>query len=199
MINYIRGITRSYYYAKVKGADNEDDYQAAMVITRETAPGRSFWITRDAIWKYIDPKDNLDEHAIQSDRLEFQKIIDRQAFAYQTMVTNIQKQMVVGEAACIVFAMALNKTDRIMLCVGYNLAKIMQMFDITPVPAAAAQLLMWIQDGLDHLKNMPDNPPAPDEKITMGEVTLFQGSQKIGTRDIQVSESELVIESNEVQ
>lgn len=199
MINYIREIKRSYDYAKVKGADNEDEYQAAMVITRETAPGRSFWITRDALWKYIEPKDNMEDSTLQADRLEFQKLIDRHKFAQQTAATPIQMQMVVGEAACIVFAMALHQSTKIMLCVAYNLAKIMQMLDITPLPAAAAQLLMWIQDGLDHLKNMPDNPPAKDDMITMGEVTLFEGARKIGTKDIQVSESDLVIESNEVQ
>jgi len=197
MINYIHGIKRSYDYARVRGADNEEEYQAAMTIMKESAPGRSFWITREAIWKYIEPKDNLEPGTVQSDRIEFQKLVDRHKFARKTAVTPIQMQMAVGEAGCIVFAMALHQSTKIMLCVGYNLAKIMQMFDITPVPAAAAQLLMWIQDGLDHLKNMPDNPPAPDDKLTMGEVTLFEGARKIGTREIQVTESELVMESNE--
>ena len=36
-----------------------------------------------------------------------------------------------------------------------------------------------------------------DDMITMGEVTIYNGSQKLGTRDIQVSESELIMESNE--
>jgi len=197
MIRHIGGLNRSYDYAMVKGADNEDEYQAAMVITRETAPGRSFWITRDAIWKYIEPKDNMEDNTITSDRMEFQQLMDRNQFARKTAVTPMQQQIVVGEAACIVFAMALNQHSDIMLCTGYNLAKVMQMFDITPVPESAAQLLMWIQDGLDHLKNMPDDPPAKDDMITMGEVTIYNGSQKLGTRDIQVSESELVMESNE--
>jgi hypothetical protein len=197
MIRYIAGLNRSYDYAKVKGADNEDEYQAAMVITRETAPGRSFWITRDAIWKYIEPRDNMEDSTAASDRMEFQKLMDRNQFAQKTAVTPMQRQMCVGEAACIVFAIALNRHSGIMLCTGYNLAQAMQMFDITPVPESAAQLLMWIQDGLDKLKNMPDDPPAKDDMITMGEVTIYNGSQKLGTRDIQVSESELVMESNE--
>lgn len=197
MINYIRGLQRSYDYAKVMGSDNEDEYQAAMVITRETAPGRSFWLTRDALWKYIEPRDNMEESTIKADRLEFQKIMDRHQFVRQTAATPLQYQMAVGEAACIVFAMTLNQGTGIMLCVAYNLAKIMQMLDITPLPAAAAQLLMWIQDGLDHLKGMPDDPPAKEDHVSMGEVTLFSGSRKIGTKEITMSESEIVVESNE--
>lgn len=195
MINYIRGITRSYDYAKVKGADNEDDYQAAMVITRETAPGRSFWITRDAIWKYIDPSDNREERTIASDRQEFAQIVDSCLFALRISVTPQQRQQVVNDSSCIVFARALNGATGIMLCTGYNLAKCMQMFNLSPVPAAAAQLLLWIQDGLDQLKNMPDNPPAEDTRQVIGEVTLFNGGDKIGSRDISVAESDLIMEA----
>lgn len=194
MINHIRGLQRGYDYARVKGADNEDEYQAAMTIIRDTVPGRSFWITRDAIWKYIEPGDNREERTIDADWREFRPIMDRNLFARKTAVTSAQRQNVVTEAACILFALALNKSNRIMLCTGYNLAKIMQMYGIDPQPDAAAQLLMWIQDGLDHLKNMPE-APEPDKKLTMGEVTLFQGSRKIGTRDIEVAESDLVMEA----
>lgn len=199
MINYIHGIKRSYDYARVRGADNEEEYQAAMVIMRENIPGKSFWVTRDAIWKYVEPKDNADEKTVQSDRMEFQQMLDRNLFLKKMAVTEIQRQRVIGEAACIVFAMALNQSDKIMLCTGYNLAMCMQMFEISPCPAAAAQLLLWIQDGLDHLKNIPDEPPAPDDKIVMGEVTLFEGSRKLGTHEIAVAESDLVMESEETQ
>jgi hypothetical protein len=40
MINYIGGIKRSYDYAKVKGSDNEEEYQAAMTIMKESVPRR---------------------------------------------------------------------------------------------------------------------------------------------------------------
>jgi hypothetical protein len=49
---------------------------------------------------------------------------------------------------------------------------------------------MWIQDGLDTLKDMP---PAPeDDRVgVMGEVTLFEGTKKIATRDLEVTETDL--------
>jgi hypothetical protein len=81
-----------------------------------------------------------------------------------------------------------------MLCTSYNLAKCMQMFEIVPLPQAASQLLLWIQDGLDQLKDMPD--AEPDKKMAMGDVTVFEGSTKIGSRDIEVTEAELILEGN---
>jgi hypothetical protein len=193
MINYIGGLKRGYDYARVKGANNEDEYQAAMTIIRDTVPGRSFWITRDAIWKYIEPGDNLDDKTTAADRREFFPIMQKNQFARKMAVTRRQIEEAAGDAACILFALALNQGSRIMLCTAYNLAKIMQMYSIEMRPEAAAQLLMWIQDGLDYLKNMPDAPQ--EEKVAMGEVTLFQGSRKIGTRDVEVAESDLVMEA----
>lgn len=195
MINYIGGLKRSFDYAKIPGSDNQEGYQAAMVILRHNSPGKSFWITRDALWKYIEPKDNWDEKTIAADMEDFNKIVSNNMFARKIAVTFTQKGKAAANAACISFAVTLNKTTGIMLCTGYNLGKCMQMFNITPCPEAAAQLLLWIQDGLDQLKNMPDAPE--EDKLIAGEVTLFDGGTKIGTKDIEVTESELTVESNE--
>lgn len=96
MINYIRGITRSYDYAKVKGADNEDDYQAAMVITSRDGARTVVLAHERCAMKYIEPRDNMEESTIKADRLEFQKIMDRHQFVRQTAATPLQYQMAVG-------------------------------------------------------------------------------------------------------
>lgn len=190
MINYIGGLKRSFDHVKVQGAEHEEGYQAAMVIVRHNSPGKSFMITRDAIWKYIEPKDNWEDKTIAADMVDFQKVVDRNRFAQKTAVTYLQKGKALADTACVTFAVALNKSVGFMLCTGYNLAKCMQMFSISPLPEAAAQLLMWIQDGLDELKNMPDAPP--DKEIVAGEVSLFNGGVKIGTRDVKITDEDLM-------
>ena len=195
MINYIGGLKRSFDHVKVAGSENEEGWQAAMVIHRYNAPGKSFMITRDAIWKYIEPKENRDPKTIESDMRDFNELVHKNIFNRKIAVTYLQKGIAAADAACIAFSVALNMGTQIMLCTGYNLAKCMQMMNIEARPEAAAQLLMWIQDGLDELKNMPDAPP--DAKMTMGEVTIFDGSRKLGTKEITMDESDLIIESNE--
>jgi hypothetical protein len=194
-INYLGGLKRQFDHVKVAGSDNQDVWQAVMVILRHQAPGKSFMITREAIWKYIEPRENRDPKTISADMEEFDKLVIKNRFARKVAATYLQKGVADADLACIGFAIGLNMTNRIMLCTGYNLAKIMQMMTIEARPEAAAQLLMWIQDGLDELKNLPDAPP--DAKQYMGEVTIFNGGQKMGTKDITMDESEVIIESNE--
>lgn len=199
MINYLGDLKRSFDHAKIAGGDNEEEYQAAMVIRKDNVLGKSFWITRDAIWKYVEPKENADPKTMQADIAEFNDIVHRNQFARKMAVTIMDKGRATLDAECITFAVALNMGTGIMLCTGYNLAKCMQMLNIRKkgllCPEAAAQLLMWIQDGLDQLKDMPD--ALPDSNMSMGEVTIFDGSTKLGTKEITVPESDMVIESNE--
>ena len=68
--------------------------------------------------------------------------------------------------------------------------KCLQIFEIDMVPSAAAQLLLWIQDGLDQLKNMPPCPEKVDE-VVAGEATVNAGGKKF-TAEIKVSETEVI-------
>jgi len=81
-----------------------------------------------------------------------------------------------------------------LLCTAWNLAKIMQMMEITPNPQAAAQLLLWIQDGLDTLKNMP---PCPEDDVVGvgGGMELFADGKKIGSKDMIITETDLAEEA----
>ena len=93
------------------------------------------------------------------------------------------------------FATALWNTDKILSSVGWNLFKIMTMFDIEVSPPAAAQILLFIQDGLDDLRNMPEAPP--EKQLVGGEVSVFEGGKKIASKDLTVHESDLVIEEGQ--
>src|SRR5208283_3342666 len=101
-----------------------------------------------------------------------------------------QKGRALADVACCQFAWTFAKGMSLLLCTSYNLSKIMQMFDITPIPQAAAQLLLWIQDGLDHLKDMPPNPEK-DEKFVAGEAVMSIDGQKF-TRDMEFTETEVI-------
>ena len=114
-----------------------------------------------------------------ADHIEFAKIMQKNLDDRKTAFSKFTIERVALHAVCISFAIALNRNTDIMLCTGYNLAICMRICEISPGPEAAAQLLMWIQDGLDHLKNMP---PAPEDvKLSIGEVILFDHGEKIGS------------------
>src|SRR3972149_4696586 len=81
MIDYIKGanLRRGYDYVKIHKGE-EDEYTPVMTIMCDTAMGRSFMITLDALWKYDEPKENRDAALMQQDMQEFQAICDRVIF-----------------------------------------------------------------------------------------------------------------------
>ena len=192
MINYLGGLKRRYDHIKVVSQDTEE-YKPAMVIFKPNLPGVSFCITTDAIWKYIEPKDNMERETIVADVTEFNKILMRnqidQRRAKREKLTDMIKARIVDDALCIAFSIALNKTLRIMFCTGYNLAKCLQLMAIEPEMQAAIQLLLWIQDGLGDLKDMPE--ALPEEAFAAGEVTVMIDGQAI-TKDVQLTETDLI-------
>jgi hypothetical protein len=209
-LSYLGGLKREFHYIKTNGEDG--GYEPTLVIFKPAKanmtfdpqrPGKSFMIPLESLWKYIDsyPKD---DPARDADREDFQQIADRAQSVINGRGHIVcyrpspkEKQRAIAEIAACQFAWAFNKGTGILLCTAFNLAIIMQMFDISPLPQAAAQLLMWIQDCLDELKNMPENPEK-DEKFCAGEATVFVDGQKIASKDMEFTETEVIMQEQGV-
>ena len=186
-VNYLGGLKKEYHHIKVPKEGGEA-YEPAMVILKEKLKGRSFIIPFYAFWKYVDPKMNQDVFA--EDRREFLLMVKRAEFRKSMAASPGEMFGANVDLACCIVAEAFSRGTGILLTVSWNLAKILQMMEITPCPQAAAQLLLWIQDGLDTLKNMP---PAPEDDLvgTAGEMTLFADGEKMGTRVLEITETDL--------
>jgi hypothetical protein len=193
LIKYISDLKRRFDHIKIVNQDEAEEYKPSMVIYKENLPGVAFCITTDAIWKYIEPRDNMERETIEADVREFNIILMRnqaaQKLSKTVQLSDMVKARIVEDALCISFAMALNKGFRIMYCTGYNLAKCLHIFGIDPQPQAAIQLLMWIQDGLGDLKDMPE--ATPEQNFAAGEVIVSIDGQKI-TKDVTLSETDLI-------
>jgi hypothetical protein len=193
MIKFIGDLKRRYDHIKIVNQDEAEEYKPAMVIFKENMPGIAFCITTDAIWKYIEPRDNMERETIAADVNEFNLLLMRNQAAQKAAKTikmgELMKARIVEDALCISFAIALNRAFRIMFCTGYNLGKCLQVFGIDPVPQAAIQLLLWIQDGLGDLKDMPE--ALPENLVAAGEIVLTIDGKTI-TKDIMLNETDLI-------
>jgi hypothetical protein len=191
-IKYITGLIREYHYVKVRKEDGEV-WAPAMVITRNRLKGRSFIITLDALWKYDEPINSRNPAVLAADMQDFEALL-RTIETHERLAVGVEQALrAQAEHKCAEFAGLINKSHGFLLCTAYNLAVCMSMMEIWPkggLPQAAAQLLMWIQDGLDQLKNMPEM--GPEEARVIGEAQVFEGSTKVGSGDITVSETELM-------
>jgi len=192
MIDYIKGanLRRGYDYVKIHKGE-EDEYTPVMTIMCDTAMGRSFMITLDALWKYDEPKENRDAALMQQDMQEFQAICDRVIFHERVASEFVTKARAAADRICVTFAKILNQHEGILLCTGYNLAKCMQMMGITFSGPAAAQLLMWIQDGLDKLKDMPPHELSAEEALPAGEVVLNVGGVEL-TKELTMTQAQII-------
>ena len=167
-----------------------------MGIKRNRIMGKSFMITLGALWKYDDPINSRDPKIIAMDMAEFDQLLGRVEFMERLAASPFDKGRAMADHVCVELAGLLNRGFGFLLCTGYNLAKIMQMMEVWPkgnLPQAAAQLLMWIQDGLDQLKDMPGEPEGEDKQV-MGEITILEGGRKVATKDIEITDSELRLE-----
>jgi len=192
MISYISGLRREYHHIKTNREDSQG-YEPAMVILHQGKKGKSFIIPIDSIWKYIDPINNQD--AQPSDLEAFKDIVNRAMWYRKWAVVVSDRERAKLDLAACAFASALWNENKILPCTGYNLAKMIQMFDLEPSPQTAAQLLLFIQDGLDTLKDIP--PLPPEEENIAGEITVWQGGQKIASKELTVKESDLIMEEQE--
>jgi hypothetical protein len=202
LISYVRHLKREYHH--VARTDAEPIiHEPTMIIFDENRQRRSFQIPQEAIWKYLDPKDNKDAREWDGDDFEELMIANRD----QAQFLAHRKQIHRGggptdpglRRASMEFAISMqalefairsqSRDPRILLCTYYNLAVCLQLMEITLNNDSAAQLLMFIQDGLDELKNMA--PHVEDPGPVVGEVTLSDGGTKIGTREVRVSDTEL--------
>jgi hypothetical protein len=190
MLRFIDHLTKEIHHIKLANGDSED-YEPALVIMDHMHPGKSFQITLGAMWKYLDPRANRDPKVRKADQDEFDKIKKRVLFQRSVAAFSEQHAMITAEIACIMVGETFAQGMKFLKCLGYNLAKMMQMFDITPTAQNGAQLLLWVQDALDDLKNAPP-APLPEDTFYAGEATLYEGSSKVGTKDMIFTESEIM-------
>jgi hypothetical protein len=175
-------------------ADESETYEPTMVIRHDNKLGRSFMITLSAFWKYISPEDNF--VALKADTMDFEdKVRKTQAALKFCLVGSPAREQAKDDMVDLTLAIALHEATSILPCVCFNLSKCLRMFDIEVRPEAAIQLHLWIQDGIEELKNMPELPP--EKELNAGDVTLFAGGKKVGTQELTVKESDLVIEGGE--
>ncbi|MFH1740055.1 MAG: hypothetical protein ABIH23_13680 [bacterium] len=193
MISYLGGLRKEFHHVKT-GTESGDDYEPAMVVMKHELKGRSFIIPLEAMWKYLDPKDNVEARV--QDRRSFMLLRGSAMFKLGMATNPRDKEEAAAGVSCCMVAEALAKGMGFLLCTSWNLAKIMQMMEITPCPQAAAQLLLWIQDGLDQLKNMP---PCPEDDVVGvgGGMALFADGRQIAAKDMIVTETNLAEEARD--
>ncbi len=206
MISYTGDLYRELHYIK-KADDLDNGYEPSMVILNRNKPGKSFIIPLSAMWKYVDPEQYKDDDkAVKTDWDAFNEIAlrARQMFEGKSTLAcmiwtpetrkSMQQEGFANLAACH-FAYGYHKRTGILLCTAYNLAKLMQQFDfnVKSWPAAASQLLMWIQDRLDDLKNMPEKADD-DHEYCVGEAKIEVNGQSLGTQDMMFSETDVLIQ-----
>ena len=203
MINRLGGLYRELHYVNVP--DSDTGYEPSLVILDRKKKGRSFIIPISAMWKYVDPIDYKEDIvATKADWQDFNEIMikanqilrggSKSEFIQVKPSLEDKKEAMMNVAAC-QFSYAFHKSTSVYLCTGYNLAKCMQMFGISPTVQAAAQLLLWIQSRLDDLKNMPENSEK-EEQYVGGEADIFVDGKKVATKEMRVSETELVVHEN---
>lgn len=192
-LNHTGGLRKEIHHVK-QMVDGTERYEPAMVITRPERPGRSFIIPIGSIWKYIDPSDNRDAVTVMNDRQDFAKIVTKAAYRRQFAGGQSEIFRATMDMACCAVAETLGYGMKMLLCTAWNLAKMMQIFEISPSPQAAAQLLIWIQDGLDDLKNFPEHDQNDTiEGSRMAEMVLKDGSRTIFDGEVPMTEADLFV------
>lgn len=197
-LNLLNGISKVIGHIKVM--DSEMEYEPAIYIINEMSPrylGRSFVIGLSAMQKYVNPfVKYTDPKLISLDAVKFDNLRKRIDDKKRCLVMTPSKiEEINSDIECLIFAEALCKSDGILLITSYSLAKCMRMFDISPTPKAAAQLLLFIEDSLDDMRSAP--MPIPDNKYDAGQINLFEGGKKIYSGDWKISETDLIQERYE--
>ena len=204
-INYLGGLTKVVGHIKVAGS--EKDYEPALYIINEVSPrfqGRAFIIALSALGKYVEPFFKYSApKLIEKDRQIFeekrQKAFENRSRLLagippvgHALVTPYDEEQVSKELGALAVADMLSRSNGFLLVTAYNIAQCMQMFDITPCPQAAAQLLMLIEDSLDDLKNM--GPPEPDKMFNAGGYQINIEGEKVSSGDWTIPETKVVEE-----
>lgn len=188
--NWMGGLTREIHHVKLM-RDGEDTYEPTMVIRRNTRPGRSFMIPIDCLWRYVEPSQNMDRPTRKSDLAEFKKLV----FKANEDVRNARLVETRSEAARKLKRLAdadvVSRRLKLLLSTSYSLLCGMELLEIPSNPVSVIQFLTWIQDRLDDLREFPEH--SQDENIGVcGEVTLWEGTTKIGTKELHVTETDVL-------
>lgn len=165
-INYLGGLTREFHDVKVLN-DGHEDYEPAMFLIRPELMGRSFCIPLGSMWKYLEPEQNRDVQAW--DLAEFDKL-GHQIYLRRQIAIGQARKALDEDAAAMVFAEALNQGSGILLCTGFSLFKACQILELTVTQQTLCQLLMFIQDGLEELKNR--KPAEREDRVEHGEAII---------------------------
>lgn len=183
-INYLGGLRREFHHVKAI-RDGQEEYEPAMVLLREERKGRAFMIPLSCLWKYMEPRDNEDARAL--DHAEFDKMARTVYFKRQVSLSPATTS---EDAAAIILAERFNDDSGLMLCTGFGLVKCCQILDITVCSQSMAQLLMFIQDGLDQLKNMPDH--EAEESMSVGEAVISINGKQVH-KEVVLTETDLTL------
>lgn len=191
--NPLGGLHREIHHVKVL-VDGTEKYEPAMVILMHERKGRSFIIPLGAMWKYADPFNrNQDETIALLDRQDFEEIVKRAAWRRSLAACHAEIVRATMDTSCCVVAEVLSRGMGMLLCTAWNLAKIMQMFDIEPSPHAATGLLHFIQDRLDDLKNFPEHDQDDRVGGTMGDIRVMESGKTILEGEIPMTEADLFV------
>jgi len=190
-INFLGGLKRELHHVKKIDGNGHEEYEPAMFLFRDELKGRSFCVPLSCLWKYLDPKDNKDMRTMDS--MEFDKLAGKIYNQRQFMrgVRSATALQLADDAAAVILAEQMNENSGVMLCTAYSLVKCCQILDMTVGAQALAQLLMFIQDGLEDLKNMPEH--ERENSVEHGEATISVNGQKFH-KAITMSESDLVVD-----
>ncbi len=173
-------------------SDPDAAYEPAMVIFRPERKGKAFIIPLDCLWRYVEPARNMDEAIRRADLEEFQQLAAKMnARARQACLVETRRQTR-ADIAKVAAADMLARQMGLLRSTAYSLVCGLTILEVTVSPVTAAQLLMWIQDRLDDLRTHPEHD-QDDTVGVAGEVSLFVGSERIGTKDLTVSAADLVV------
>lgn len=164
--NFLQDLRKEYHHVKVL-TDGHEDYEPSMVLIRDSLPGRSFIIPQSAMWKYLEPESNEDVAAW--DRLEFDKLAHQIYLRRMVSIGEARRQLD-EDAAAVVFAESLHDGSGVMLCTAFSLFKACQILGLTVGTNTLCQLMLFIQDGLDELKDM--KPAEQENKVEEGEAII---------------------------
>jgi hypothetical protein len=181
-INFLGSLKRELHHVKAMSGTGEEKYEPAMFIFKEELRGKSFIVPLSCLWKYLDPRDNQDMR--RADAAEFNRMAER---IYFKRKFSVDRSRTADDAAAIIMAEQMNESTGVMLCTAYGLVKCCQLLELTVGTQTLAQLLMFIQDGLDDLKNMPN--AEAENAIEHGEVCISVNGEK-SHRQILMTETE---------
>lgn len=167
-IGFIGDVKREYHHVKVL-TDGHEEYEPAMVLFRPQQLGKSFIIPLNSMWKYLEPDQN--RNVMAWDLKEFDKMA--QQVYMRRMITpagTAARRELDDDAAGIVFAEACNAGSGVLLCTAFSLYKACVILGLTVGQQTMAQLLMFIQDGLEELQRY--KPAEAEDRREEGEAVI---------------------------